>query len=87
MKQRRHGHYTGNKYVLPQSTHNYNTRSQGTGVEPMAQHDAVLATNLQVHHQKNVVIDPTTGISLEYRNIIEEPTKAIWKIHLQMKSV
>ena len=35
------------------------------------------AKNLQGHHQANVVIDPTTGASLEYRHIIKGPTKAI----------
>ena len=44
----------------------------------MAQHVLVLATNMQEHHQANVVIDPTTGASLEYRHIIKGPTKAIW---------
>ena len=44
----------------------------------MAQHVAVLATNLHVHHQENVFIDPTTGASLEYRHLIKGPTKAIW---------
>ena len=43
----------------------------------MAQNSAVLAKNLQVHHQSNIVIEPTTGASLEYRYIIKEPTKAI----------
>ena len=61
MKQHRHGHYTGNKYDLPRSTHQYNTRAQGTQVEPMAQHVAVLATNMQGDHQTNGVIDPETG--------------------------
>ena len=51
----------------------------------MAQHVEVLATNLQVHHQENVVIDPTTGASLEYMHLIKGLTKAIWEIHLQMK--
>ena len=46
VKQRRRGHYTGNKYDLPRATHWYNTRVQGTRVEPMAQHVAVLATNM-----------------------------------------
>ena len=61
MKQLRRGHYTGNKYDLPRATHRYNTRAQVTQVEPMAQHVSVLATNLQIHHQENVGIDPTTG--------------------------
>ena len=64
VKQRRRGHYTGKKYDLPRSTHQYNAKSQVTRVEPMAQHVAVLATNLQGHHQANVGIDPTTGASL-----------------------
>ena len=64
MKQRRHGHYTGNKYDLSRATNRYNTRSQETGVEPMAQHVAALATNIQGSHKENVVIDPTTGASL-----------------------
>ena len=59
MKQRRRGHYTGKNYDLPQATHWCNTRAQGTRVEPMVQHVALLATNLQGHHQSNVVIDPT----------------------------
>ena len=78
MKQRRRGHYAGKKYDLPQATHRYNTRAQGTIVDPMAQHVAILATNLQVKHQANVVIDPTTGASLKYRHIIKGPTKSIW---------
>ena len=45
----------------------------------MAQHITVPATNLQGHYQENVVIDPTTGASLEYRNIIKGPTKDIRK--------
>ena len=28
VKQRRRGHYTGNKYDLPRETHRYNTRAQ-----------------------------------------------------------
>ena len=78
MKQCRRGHYTGNKYDLPRATHRYNTRAQGTRVEPMAQHVAILARNLQEHHQENVVIDPTTGASLEYRHLVKGTTKAIW---------
>ena len=77
VKQRRRGHYTGNKYDLLRSTHRYNTRAEGTRVDQMAQHVAVLATNLQGHHQDNVVIDPTTGASLEYMHLIKGPTKAI----------
>ena len=45
----------------------------------MAQHVAILATNLQGHHQANFVIDPTTGTSLEHRNLVKGPTKAIWE--------
>ena len=78
VKQRRRGHYTGNKYDLPRATHRYNTRAQGTRVETMAQHVAILATNLQGHHQSNVVIDLTTGASVEYRHIVKGPTKSIW---------
>ena len=79
MKQRRRGHYTGNKYDLPWETHRYNTRVQGIRVETMAQHVAILATNIQGRHQANVVIDPTTGASLEYRNIVKGPNKSIWE--------
>ena len=43
----------------------------------MVQHVAIIAWNLQVHHQANVVTDPTTGASLEYRHIVKGPTKAI----------
>ena len=43
----------------------------------MAQHAAVLAKNLQGHHQSNVVIDPTSGASLEYIHIIKGQIKAI----------
>ena len=32
VKQRRRGHYTGNKYDLPRATHRYNTIGQGTRV-------------------------------------------------------
>ena len=45
----------------------------------MAQHAAILAINLQVYHQANVVIDPTTGASLECRHLVKGPTKAIWE--------
>ena len=79
MRQRRQVHYIGNKYDLPRATHRYNTRAQQTIVEPMAQHVAVIATNMQVHHQSNIVIDPTTGASLEYRHLINGPTKSIWE--------
>ena len=64
VKQRCQGPYTGNKYDLLRATHRYNDSAQGTRVEPMAQHVAVIATNLQGQHQENVVIDPTTGASL-----------------------
>ena len=79
MKQCRRGHYTGNKYDLTKVTHQYNTRTQGTRVEPMTQHVAVIATNLQGNHHANVVIDPTTGASLEYRHLIKGTTKSIWE--------
>ena len=79
VKQRRQVHYIGYKYDLTRATHQYNTRAQGTILEPMEQHVSVLATNLQGHHQSNVIIDPTTGASLEYRHLIKGPTKAIWK--------
>ena len=77
VKQRRRGHYTGNKYDLPKASHQYYTRSQRTRVEPMAQHVAILARNHQGHHQANFFVDPTTGSSLEYRHLIKGPTKAI----------
>ena len=79
MKQRRRGHCTGNKYDLPWATQRYNTRDQGTRVEPMVQHFSILARNLQGHHQENVVIEPITGASLEYRHLVKGPTKAIWE--------
>ena len=79
VKQRCWGHYTGNKYDLPRATHRYNTIAQGTRVEPMAQHVAILARNLHGHHQANVFIDPTTGASLQYRHLVKGPTKAIWE--------
>ena len=44
----------------------------------MAQHVAVLATDLQGHNQENIFIEPTTGALLEYRHLIKGPTKAIW---------
>ena len=78
VKQRRRGHYTGNKYGLPRATHQYNTRAQGTRVKPMAQYISVPATNLQGHNKANVVIDTTTGASLEYRHIIKGPNKSVW---------
>ena len=37
VKQHLRGHYTGNNYDLPLATHRYNTRAQGTRVDPMAQ--------------------------------------------------
>ena len=43
----------------------------------MAQHVAVLSTNMEGHHQANVVIAPTAGASLEYRHIVKGTTKAI----------
>ena len=43
----------------------------------MAQHVAILARNRQVNHQANVVIDLTTGASLEYRHLVKGPTKSI----------
>ena len=73
------GHYIVNRYDLPRATHWYNTRAQGTRVEEMAQHVAVLEKNLQGHHQANVFIDPTTRASLEHRHLINGPTKAIWE--------
>ena len=79
MKQRRRGHYTGKHYDLLRATHRYNTRAQGTRVELMAQHVAILSINLQGHHQANIVIDPTTRASLEYRHLVKGPTKAIWE--------
>ena len=71
------GHYTGNKYDLRQDKHWYNTIEQGIRVEPMAQHFAILARNSQGNHQANVVIDLTTGASLEYRHLVKGPTKSI----------
>ena len=79
MKQRRQGHYTGNKYELPRATHRCNTRAQVTRMDPMAQHFAVLSTNMQGYHQENDVIKPTTGASLEYRHLIKGPIKSIWE--------
>ena len=51
----------------------------------MSQHVAIQERNLQGHRQANVVIDLTTGASLEYMHRVKVPTKAIWEIHLQMK--
>ena len=79
MKQRHRGHYTGNLYDLLRSTYQYNTRAQGTRVEPTAYHVLVLETNLWVNNQANVVIDPTIGASLEHRHLIKRPTKSIWE--------
>ena len=79
MKQHRQSHYTGNNYDLLWSTHWYNNRAQVTIVEPMAQHVAEIATNIQGRHQSNDVVDPTTGSSLEYRHLIKGLTKDIWK--------
>ena len=45
----------------------------------MAQHVVVTDTNMQVKHQENVVIDPKTGSSLEYRHLIKGPAKSIWE--------
>ena len=64
VKQRLQGHYTGNNYDLLRATHWYNTRAQGTSVDPMEQHVAVIAKKIQGHHQSNVVIEPTTRASL-----------------------
>ena len=33
---------------------------------------------MQGHHLENVVIDPTTGASLEYMHLIKGPNKSIW---------
>ena len=38
VKQRRRGHYTGKKYDLPRAGHRYNTRAQGTRVDPTVKH-------------------------------------------------
>ena len=46
-------------------------------MEPMEQNVSVLTTNLQGHHQETIVVDPTSGASLEYRHLIKVPTKAI----------
>ena len=79
MNQRRHGHYTGNKYDLPRATHWYNTRAQGTILYPMVQHVVIPATNNKGRHQSNFVIDPTTEALLEYTHLINRPTKSIWE--------
>ena len=76
------GHYTGNKYDLTQATHRYNNITQVQQVMrvvPTAQNIVLLATNIQVQHQANVVIDPTTVASLEYSHIIKGTTKSIWE--------
>ena len=49
-------------------------------MEPTEQHAEVITTNMQEHHQSIFVIESTTGESLEYRNLIEGPTKSIWEI-------
>ena len=77
MNQRCQGHYIGNKYDLPRATHRYNTRAKGTILETMALHVAVLATNMQGNHQEMFFIYPTTGASIEYRNLIKGPNKVI----------
>ena len=67
MQQRRHSHYTGNKYDILRGTHWYNTRAQVqrvTRVELIAHHISVPEKNIQGKHQSNVVIDPTTVSSL-----------------------
>ena len=46
-------------------------------MEPTAQHVTGISTNLQEHHQANVVIEPTTGASIEYKHIIKGPNKVI----------
>ena len=79
MKQLCRGHYTGNNQDLPGATHRYNNRAQGTRVESMEQHVTLLATNMQGHHKANVLIDPKTGLSLEYRHLIKGPNKSIWE--------
>ena len=82
MQQRRSGKYRGNKYEILQATHRYNTRYQvhkGTRVEPTAQHIELIATNIQVKNKSNIVIDPTTGASLDYRHPLKVPTRAIWE--------
>ena len=48
-------------------------------MESNEHHIVVLAKNIQGKHQANVVIYPTTGVSLEYRNLIKGPTKSIWE--------
>ena len=63
----------------PLSNTSKHTREKGTKLYPIVQHVAVLATNMQVYHQENVFIDPTTGALLEYRHLIKRPTKSIWE--------
>ena len=46
-------------------------------MDPKAHHVSVLEKNMREHHQANIVIDPATGASLEYRNLMEVSTKAI----------
>ena len=67
MQQLSNGYYTGNKYDLPQATHQYNTiaqAQQGMRVETTAQNILLLATNLQAQHQDKLVIEPKIGSSL-----------------------
>ena len=51
----------------------------------MAQDVSSISTKLQGNQQANVVIDPTTGASLEYRHLIKGPTKSNWEILLANK--
>ena len=67
------------KYDLPRAKNRCNNRVKGTRVDPTSHNVVVIATNLKIHHQANVVIDPITGASLEYRHLIKGPTKAIWE--------
>ena len=64
VQQCHYGHYTGDKYYLPTATNRYNTivnSQQGMIVETAEHHIELLATSIQVQHQANLVIDPTTG--------------------------
>ena len=56
-------------------------------METTAQHIEILVTNIQGQQQYNVVIEPITGAYLEYRHLIKGPTRSIWEILFQMKSV
>ena len=47
-------------------------------METTAPHISVLTTHLQGKQQSNVVIDPRTGSSLEYRHLIKVAVKSIW---------